>query len=296
MAKILLVGCGKIGTQLGLELTENGHQCYGLKRTPSQLPSALHRIAADITKPDTLTNLPEGLDFVVLTLTPGSADEEGYRSTYIAGLKNIIQALHQQKQSLQRLFFISSTSIYAQHHGEWVDEYSDTNPTGYSGKVMLEAERIAQQSGYPTTRIRFSGIYGSDIRLIRWIKEGVKCPSFPVHYSNRIHQDDCVGVLRHLIELNLSGRFPEDIYLASDSKPATYFEIIQWLRNQLQLEQQAEQSDDTGFSLTDKVRSGSKRCSNQRLLNEGYEFRYADYRQGFAAILKNESGQTRNNN
>ena len=288
MAKILLVGCGKIGTQLGLEMAESGHECYGLRRTPNQLPNVLHTITADVTKPDTLTNLPGGLDFVVFTLTPASADEEGYRSTYIAGLKNLIQALHQQQQSLQRFFFISSTSVYSQSHGEWVDEYSDINPTGYAGKVMIEAERITQQCGYASTRIRFSGIYGSDTRLIRWIKEGMTCPSFPVHYSNRIHQDDCVGVLKHLIELNLAGRFPEDIYLASDSKPSAYFEIIQWLRNQLQLEELTEESGKPDFSLSDKVRSGSKRCSNQRLLNEGYEFRYPDYRQGFAAILKGQ--------
>ena len=286
MAKILLVGCGDIGTKLGIQLTSAGHQCYGLRRNCAQLPATIEPVSADVTDPDSLANLPAGLDFVVYTLTPGSFDETSYRQVYIDGLRNLIHALHLQNQSITRLLFVSSTSMYGQHHGEWVDEYSDASPSGFSGKIMQEAERVAQQSGFASTRIRFSGIYGSgNERLLKWAKEGMSCPANPAYYSNRIHRDDCVGLLSYLIEMNLANRFPEDIYLASDSKPAPYHEILEWLKQRLNVKQSIEQSGESG-DLSDKLRGGSKRCSNQRVLTSGYQFLYPDYRQGFEAILQ----------
>ncbi len=280
MAKILMVGCGDIATGLSAELAASGHQCFGLRRQSNQLPDTIQALQGDVTDPQTLTGLPEGLDFVVVTLTPASLDEAGYRRSYVEGLRNLIKALHDQKQSLQRLLFVSSTSVYGQSHGEWIDEYSDTTPAGYAGKVMLEAERLAQQCGFASTRIRFSGIYGpGKNRMLQWVREGIGCASYPPHYSNRIHRDDCIGVLRHLIEMNLAGQFPEDLYLASDPNPTPYHKILEWLREQLGVE------SEPGFDISSKLRGGSKRCSCQRLLNSGYQFRHPDFRSGFKALL-----------
>ncbi len=281
MAKILFAGCGYIGTQLGIQLAAAGHQCFGLRRQCNQLPEAIQALSGDVTQPQTLTNLPADLDYVIITLTPGSFDESSYQAAYVQGLKNLLTALQAQDQTLRRLFFISSSAVYHQNDGEWVDEQSPTEPRGFSGKAMLDAEKVAIECDYPATCVRFSGIYGRGRqRLVDWALEGVSCQEQPPHYSNRIHQQDCVGVLKHLLELDMQGTEVEDLYLASDPNPAGFAEILNWLRQQL-----GNNRGDPQQGIEKRLRAGSKRCNSQRLQASGYQFKYPDYKAGFSALL-----------
>ncbi|MEH6625512.1 MAG: NAD(P)H-binding protein [Motiliproteus sp.] len=281
MAKILFAGCGYIGSQLGMQLAAVGHQCFGLRRQCNQLPEAIQPLCGDVTQPETLTTLPANLDYVVVTLTPGGFDEASYQRAYVQGLKNLVAALKSQGQTLQRLIFVSSSAVYHQNAGEWVDEQSVAEPRGFSGKAMLEAEKVAAASDYPSTCVRFSGIYGRGRqRLVDWALEGVTCAETPPHYSNRIHQQDCVGVLRHLLELDMRGGPVETLYLASDPNPAGFGEILNWIRQQLDSDQADPQQ-----GIEKRLRAGSKRCNSQRLQASGYQFKYPDYQVGFTELL-----------
>ncbi|MCW8883762.1 MAG: DUF1731 domain-containing protein [Motiliproteus sp.] len=287
MARILFAGCGYIGTQLGIQLAAAGHQCFGLRRQCNQLPEAIQGLQADLTDADSLQQLSKNLDYVVVTLTPGNFDAASYQRAYVGGLKNLVGALKKQEQSLSRLFFISSSAVYHQNNGEWVDENSPTEPKGFSGQAMLDAEQVAQQSGFNATCVRFSGIYGRGrLRLLDWAKEGVTCVEQPPHYSNRIHQQDCVGALRHLLEMDMNGQAIESLYLASDPNPASFYDILSWLREQLQ---QGQADEDKGIEK--RLRAGSKRCSSKRLQATGYQFKYPDYRAGFEDLIKEYKGQ-----
>lgn len=281
MAKILFAGCGYIGTQLGTQLSAAGHQCYGLRRQCNQLPKAIQGLQGDVTQPETLAQLPEGLDYVFVTLTPGGFNEACYQKAYVQGLKNLSDALSSQGQKLRRLFFISSSAVYHQNQGEWVDELSPTEPRGFSGQAMLDAEKIAQHSPFPTTCVRFSGIYGRGRqRLLDWALEGVTSQRQPPHYSNRIHQQDCVGALRHLLELDLADTAIDNLYLASDPNPAEFADILDWLRQQFESNQ-----SDIENGIEKRLRAGSKRCSSQRLQDTGYHFKYTDYKAGFSELI-----------
>ncbi|MEH6471636.1 MAG: SDR family oxidoreductase [Halopseudomonas sp.] len=276
MATVLLVGCGDIGTQLGLELSRAGHRCIGLKRHLNQLPAPIQGIRGDVTDPASLAGLPQH-DYLVYSLVPAAFSAEGYQRAYVDGLTNVLDALRQQSLSPRRLFYVSSSAVYHQHQDEWVDDQSPTEPRSFSGQAMLRAEAVLEHCGLQTTSVRFSGIYGPGReRLLNWVRQGEGALPEPVHYGNRIHRDDCVGVLRFLIDKDLAGHDLADCYLASDPHPSTYYEVLEWLRQQLTLPEPAQR-----FDFSRKLRTGSKRCRPQRLLDAGYQFRHPDYQSGF---------------
>ena len=97
----------------------------------------------------------------------------------------------------------------------------------------------------------------------------------PPQYSNRIHRDDCAGVLRHLAELDN----PKDIYLGVDCEPADRRTVLNWLASALG-------SPAPRSSTEEGSTRGNKRCRNDRLIESGYTFRYPTFREGYRAVLE----------
>jgi len=286
MATVLIAGCGDIGAGLGLALCSAGHRCYGLKRDSSQLPAPIQGISADLTRPDSLAGLPVECDYLVYAVAASAFDAATYQAAYVEGLRHLLSALDANGTRLKRALFVSSSAVYHQRDGEWVDEQSPTDPRSFSGRAMLAAEALLAQSGHPATSVRFSGIYGPGReRILNWVRSGVGARATPPHYGNRIHREDCIGVLRFLIERDLAGTPLADCYLASDPHPAPYHEVLEWLRVALGLPEPGTRED-----FSQRLRTGSKRCQPARLLAEGYRFRYPSYREGFAALLAAEQG------
>ncbi|WP_164549030.1 SDR family oxidoreductase [Amphritea opalescens] len=275
--QILIAGCGDVGSQLGLNLIAQGHQVFGLRRNINQLPVGIQGIAADLSQPDTLQALPQPIDTVFYIVSAGRRDQAVYQQAYSQGLQNLLDALQQQSIKPRQLFFISSTAVYHQQHDEWVDETSATIPDNFSGQIMLEAENIALHSGIAATVVRFSGIYGPGRNyMLGQVNRGVGYPAEPPRYSNRIHRDDCVGVLTHLHNLSHQQALLP-LYLASDDNPAPLHEVSDWLAQQL------------GVEITERSARrtiGSKRCNNTRLKQSGYRFRYPDYHAGYPQLIQ----------
>jgi nucleoside-diphosphate-sugar epimerase len=124
--------------------------------------------------------------------------------------------MDKQGQSPSHFFLVSSTSVYGQQKGEWVDETSPTEPTGFAGKRLLESEQVLRDGPFRGTVVRFGGIYGPRrIGLIERVRSGGAVVSRATRYTNRIHRDDCAGALRHLAKLAT----PDDLYLGVDSEP-----------------------------------------------------------------------------
>ena len=216
--------------------------------------------------------------YVVVTLTPAAFNDEGYRTVYVEGIANLLQALAGQA-SLKRLLFVSSTSVYHQTDGQWVDEESATLPESFSGKRLLEAEQLLAESAIATTVVRFAGIYGPGRRrLIEQVKARQGCAETPALYTNRIHRDDCVGILAHLINCDRSGKLMADCYIGVDSEPVTMWQLKNWLAQQMNIAPAA-------LIKKSATRRNSKRCSNRRLLATGYQLQYAGYQQGYGALL-----------
>lgn len=274
---ILVAGCGDVGTALGLELVDVGHRVYALRRNVSALPNALLPVAADLCDPGTLGELPE-VDYLFYTATPDGRSDEAYARTFVAGLENTLNAL--SGRGLRHVYFVSSTGVYAQCGGEWVDESSDTCPEQFSGVRLLQGERVALDAAFPGTVVRFGGIYGPGrTRLIERVRAGTSCIVDPPRFTNRIHRDDCAGVLKHLLSLES----PESVYLGVDSEPAAQCVVFDWLAHRLGAPRPLREAGDADMDQ-------GKRCSNARLLESGYAFQYPTFREGYSSVIEGLSG------
>lgn len=278
LTRILVAGCGKLGGDIARELSGTG-QVFGLRRNPDKVPEGITGIGADLTRPETLQGkLPENLDIVIYCLTPSSYDEQGYHDAYVTGLQNLLDAIGDKP--LTRLFFISSTSVYAQNDDSWVDETSQANPDRFTGKQILLGEQTAINSLHPATVVRFSGIYGpTRQRFLEEVLEGRMNPQPPAPFSNRIHEQDAARAVAYLSEQALSGKALENLYIASDCEPVRLDDVVEWVRQQVPCKAPVEGARKGG-------RAGSKRCNNERLRASGFEFRYPDYRAGYREMIK----------
>jgi len=283
MANVLIAGCGYVGTALGTRLASEGHVVWGLRRRPDALPSSIRPFVADLTVPETLEALPPRLEFVFYTASADASDDDSYRAAYVDGLRNLLHALDDQRHSLRRVFFTSSTGVYAQSSGAWVDETSPTEPAEFSGIRVLEGERLLLGSLFPATVLRLGGIYGPGrTRLIDRVRRGLaECTDGPPLYTNRIHRDDCAGALHYLMNVDQ----PDQIYLGVDHEPAEQCEVLRWLAAQLGVSPPGVEPP-SGSEV--RRHQSNKRCSNAKLVASGYVFRYSSFRDGYMALLDEE--------
>ena len=184
---------------LGRELLAEGHHVIGARRRVEALQgSGIEPLALDL---NTLDSSPDALpqaDYVIYTVSADRFEESAYHSAYPQGLKAVLNVLEQHETPPKRVFFVSSTSVHGQQEGEVVNEQSPTDSTSFSGILMREAEEALLDHTLPGTVLRFSGIYGPGRdRLIRQVAEGRVAAVTPVMYSNRIHRDDCAGILKY---------------------------------------------------------------------------------------------------
>jgi nucleoside-diphosphate-sugar epimerase len=218
------------------------------------------------------------VDYLVYCAAATDHDEAGYRAAYVQGLQHVLEWLSDYGQVPERLLFVSSSSVYGQQEGEWVDESSPTIATGYSGRLMLEAEQVALQSGIPASILRLTGIYGPGREwLLTQVRRGYRVAVDPPLYANRIHADDAAGLMAYLLEADRRGVALDDFYIGVDDAPAPLAEVVGWLREYLGV---TEWDEDSSVR-----RTGSKRCSNARAKALGWTPKYPSYREGYAAIL-----------
>lgn len=279
---VLIIGCGDIGINLGRELIDKGHRVIGVRRHTEVLQdTGIEPLALDLNNlEDAGASALPAADYVIYSVSADRFEESAYQSAYPEGLKRVLNVMEQHKTPPRRIFFVSSTSVYGQQEGEEVNEESPTGSTSFSGNLMYEAEQALLNHPLPGTVVRFSGIYGPGRdRLIHQVAEGRIAAVTPVIYSNRIHRDDCVGMLAHLIDCQENGQSLADLYLGSDSEPVTMHNVMAWLAKQLQVES-------TETMQSPLRRRASKRCDNSRICETGYQLRYPSYREGYAQVLK----------
>jgi len=271
--RVLIAGCGDVGSVLAESLLQHGHTVFGLKRDTSSLPDGVQAIQADLLRPDTLTNLPSDIDRLVFMPTPARRDQAGYEAIFIQGWKNVWSAL---KQVPIRTLLVSSTAVYAESNGGVVNEETPAGPAAFNGKVLLKMEQLAACHTENLVVVRISGIYGPGReRLISLAaSEGLEVQQSPPYFTNRIHRDDAAGALQHLLEVDK----PEAVYVVADDLPAPRYEVVEWLAK--------AQGRPAPIGLTDEGAGRGKRVDNQRLRDSGFSLAYPDYRAGYGAVLQ----------
>ena len=277
---VVIAGCGDVGSRLASQLLAAGWEVHGLRRNVSRLPEGVIGIAGDLFNKECPDTWPiGGVDYLVYCAAATDHDEAGYRKAYVQGLQHVLEWLGDYGQEPKHLVFVSSSSVYGQQNGEWVDETSPTQAVGYSGQVMLEAEQVAFDSGIPATTVRLTGIYGPGREwLLSQVRQGYRVAVEPPLYGNRIHVDDAAGLLAYLLLHVEQGGALEKVYIGVDNAPAPLAEVVDWLRGYLGVTEWAEDAS--------VRRAGSKQCSNARAKALGWSPTYPSYREGYAAILK----------
>lgn len=119
--------------------------------------------------------------------------------TFVSKIKNVIPFI--EKSTIENVLFISSTSVYGEDN-LIVTEETELNPDTESGKQLVQAEQLLQNNqNFKTTVLRFGGLIGEDRHPIKFLagRTNIENPNAPI---NLIHQDDCIGIIQKIIELN----------------------------------------------------------------------------------------------
>ena len=125
--------------------------------------------------------------------------------------------------------YLSATSVYGNHNGEWVDENSETKPTSSNGVERLKVEKewmqIASKFDLPFQIFRLSGIYSNQFNILKRLKSGeVKIINKKNHFFSRIHVEDIANVLTS----SLNNFKKKEIYNISDNLPASAEEVTMY--------------------------------------------------------------------
>ncbi len=204
-------------------------------------------------------------DVVVHCASSGRGGADAYRAVYRDGLEHLLDAF-----SPKRLIFTGSTSVYSQVDGGWVSEESPAEPDRETGRVLLEAEKIALDSGGIVARL--AGIYGPgrSVLLKKFLDGSAVLEAGGNRWINQIHRDDGARALLQLAQSEAAA----GIYNVCDDTPTTQREIYGWIADFLNRPLPPEGPAD----LNRKRGWTSKRISNARLRALGWSPRYPGYR------------------
>jgi len=283
--RVAILGCGYVGIELGRQLRSD-HDVVGVRRSAAGLDAieaaGFEAVEADVTDDDSLSAVPD-VDWLVFAASSGGRGADAAREVYVDGLETAIDHFWSRSDAPDRLVYTSSTGVYGDHDGDWVDEETPLSPQTEKTQVLAEAERVARERpaehGGHGTVARFAGLYGPDrYRLERYLEGPVTAG-----YLNMVHRDGAAGAVRFLLEED----GPEEVVLVVDDEPVEKWAFADWLAEQCQVpfppkQTTAERLDDPELSATAKRRiQTSKRCSNDRLRNLGYELAYPTFRAGY---------------
>ncbi|KAA9396818.1 SDR family oxidoreductase [Haloarcula sp. CBA1130] len=288
--RVVILGCGYVGLELGRQLQDN-HAVVGVRRSDDGIAAiedaGFEAVRADVTDPESLSAVPDA-DWLVFAASSGGRGAEAAREVYVEGLRTAIDHFWSRADPPERLVYTSSTGVYGDHDGAWVDEETPLDPQTEKTEVLAEAERIARERpvehGGHGTVARFAGLYGPGrYRLERYLEGPVTAG-----YLNMVHRDDAAGAVQHV----LTEAHRDEVVLVVDDEPVEKWAFADWLAEQCDVpfppkQTTEERLADDSLSETAKRRiQTSKRCSNDRLRELGYEFEYPTFREGYRDAIR----------
>lgn len=270
----LILGCGYLGSRIAKAWVERGHRVAALTRSrPKELAALdIEPIIGDVLDFESLKRLPIASTVLYAVGFDRTAGKT-MREVYVEGLRNALLAI----RCLGPILFVSSTSVYGQTDGEWVDEASPTEPTEESGKIVLEAERTLREFRPDAIILRFAGIYGPGRILRRQaLMNGEPLVGDAEKWLNLIQVDDGVG---SVLAAEAKGKRGET-YLVSDGEPVRRRDFYLYSAQVLG-------APTAQFQLpTQPILEANRRITNTKARHElGFAPRFPSYREGLAASI-----------
>ena len=203
-------------------------------------------------------------------------------------IKNFSKFLESSK--VKWVTYLSATSVYGDHKGEWVNENSKTNPISNKGVARLKAENLwtslEKNNKLPVQIFRLSGIYSNEKNILVRLKSGdVKLINKKDHYFSRIHIDDIANILFKSLSKFKSG----EIYNLSDDRPSSSKEIILYGAKMLNIQNiQNIEVHAIKNEMLKNFYNESKKVSNKKVKNYfNYNLMFPSYIEGLNYIRDN---------
>lgn len=221
----LVVGAGYLGARVAALWKSNGEPVHILTRSADKADAFAAQgylpLVADITRPETLRTLP-AVSTIAWCVAPDRAAGGTPEGVYVEGLRNFLDALPAPPR---RFLQISSTSVYGQTDGSYVNEESPTQPTAANGQTCLAAESLLR-SRFPQTSdlsapqadiVRLAGIYGPGrlIARLEHLRAEQPLEVNPEAWLNLIHVDDAARIAVAIGDAGRKGR----VWLVADDRP-----------------------------------------------------------------------------
>ena len=273
--RVLLAGCGDLGLRVAQRLRMRGDEVLALRRTPPiAADDGIHWLRADLTLAQTLQHLPPGLTQLVYLPAPDRRDVGAYGAVFADGLRNLLAA--DGMATLQRVLLVSSSAVYGEHGGAWVDEDTPTAPLAFNGSLLRGVEQWLSAQPVRSIVLRLAGLYGPGrVQLLERLRAGsVTVPRVAPHWANRVHVDDAAAAVAHLLCL----ADPLALYLGVDDTPMPLDVLYDHLARLI-----GAPLPSAGLA---PASVGSKRLSNARLRASGFVPQWPDARDGYAALLE----------
>lgn len=276
-------GLGYSATTLAQELLQEGWRVSGTCRTLEKCETFRpHGIITHIFDTDLPLQNVWDLDTVthVLISTPPTESGDPVLLQHREDLKNL--------PNLQWVGYLSTTGVYGDHQGNWVDETTPITPPDARTQRRADAEQAWLDSGLPVNIFRLSGIYGPGEKrnALDSLKRGeARCIDKPGQVFSRIHVEDIAAILRASIENGHTG----EIYNCADNEPAPQAEVVTYAAKLLAVSpppliafDQADLSP-----MAQSFYQSNRRVSNQKIKEQlGVSLSYPSYREGLESLYK----------
>jgi len=272
--RTLIVGCGYVGLPLALLLQERGDEVAGWVRSEASAAELAEKgvdriVIGNVAEEIGWSGADEKFDAIVHCASSGGGGAAAYREVYLEGVRQM-----NRHQSQARRIFVSSTSVYGQSDGGWVDENSPAQPASETSRILREAEEEALKAGGIV--VRAAGIYGPGrAALFEKFRRGdATMEGDGTRWVNSIHQADIVGALLRLLDVGELGQ----VYHAADDTPVMLRDYYAWCSEKLgkPMPPAGERDPNRKRGLT------NKRVANRKLREAGWVPRFPSFREGLA--------------
>ena len=278
----LIFGCGYLGQRVAEKAVYSGQMVWATTRNASKAAAmgsrGIHPLIADWTDERTLRDLPT-VDQILVAVSYDRSSNHSRSESQVGGLRNLLQAI----SPAANLCYISTTGVYHQTDGSWVDETSPTHPTREGGQAHLQAEKLLSQLRPDSawTILRLAGIYGPGrIPRAEDVIAGRPIASPPKGFLNLIHVDDAVDAV-----MAAWSRSKQRLYVVSDDCPVVRGEFYQQIARQCGAPPASfiEPPPDAPVRMRSE---SNKRIRNHQMKHDLLaNLKYPTYREGLASVL-----------
>ncbi len=228
-----------------------------------------------------IKNKLDEADYILISIPP------------IDGKDIVVNYLETNKKKMMNckwITYLSATSVYGDHKGDWVNEKSITKPSSVNGKSRLQAENnwksLSNKNNYPLQIFRLAGIYSNEFNILKRLKMGkVQIVDKKNHFFSRIHVDDIGNILFKSLD-NFKNN---EIYNISDDKPASQNEVAAYGAKLLKLERpNPVKLEEVESEMLQNFYKDSKKVDNKKMKAFfKYELKYPTYEEGLNYIFNN---------